>query len=114
MNAVDALNGEGDIGLRLHHKKVDNRQEAPKSGDWICLSITDNGSGIEDKDLPHIFEPFFTTKPIGKGTGLGLAQAYELMTQTGGTLEVQSTVGVGTTFTLYFEPYNPNHHRCTA
>lgn len=103
MNAVDAMDETGAIGLHLHFEPTDKANARPLQGEWVCLSISDNGSGIEDKDLPHIFEPFFTTKPVGKGTGLGLAQAYELMQKYGGNLEVQSERGIGTTFTLYFE-----------
>jgi signal transduction histidine kinase/CheY-like chemotaxis protein len=70
----------------------------------VQLCVTDTGTGIPPEQLPHIFEPFFTTKPVGQGTGLGLAMVFGIMKSHGGHLEVESTVGVGTTFTLAFPP----------
>lgn len=66
----------------------------------VVIHITDTGCGIERKDLDKIFEPFFTTKPVGKGTGLGLSVSYGIVQQHGGTLEVDSDPGKGTTFTI--------------
>ncbi|HLN97966.1 MAG TPA: HAMP domain-containing sensor histidine kinase, partial [Pyrinomonadaceae bacterium] len=62
--------------------------------------LSDTGVGIPQENITRIFEPFFTTKEIGKGTGLGLAVCYGILTEHGGSLDVQSTVGVGTTFTI--------------
>ena len=69
-------------------------------GDKVVVEVTDTGVGIPTENLPKIFEPFFTTKEIGRGTGLGLAVCYGILTEHGGTLDVQSTVGSGTTFTI--------------
>jgi signal transduction histidine kinase/ActR/RegA family two-component response regulator len=69
---------------------------------WVCLRVTDNGSGIAAEYLPHIFEPFFTTKDVGKGTGLGLATSYGIVQQHGGWIEVDSAVNSGTTFRVFF------------
>ena len=66
----------------------------------VVIHITDTGCGIERKDLDKSFEPFFTTKPVGKGTGLGLSVSYGIVQQHGGTLEVDSDPGKGTTFTI--------------
>ncbi len=66
----------------------------------IYASVTDNGSGVDNKDLPHIFEPFYTTKEEGKGTGLGLWVSYNIIQSFAGTINVESRVGEGTTFTL--------------
>jgi signal transduction histidine kinase len=64
------------------------------------VELSDTGVGIPQENITRIFEPFFTTKEIGKGTGLGLAVCYGILTEHGGSLDVQSTVGVGTTFTI--------------
>ena len=73
---------------------------AKNSANKVVVEVIDNGVGIEAENLTKIFEPFFTTKEIGKGTGLGLAVCYGILTEHGGTLDVQSTQGVGTTFTI--------------
>lgn len=69
---------------------------------WLHLQVSDTGNGIEADDLPHIFEPFYTKKEAGKGTGLGLAQVYGIVKQHEGIITVESIVGQGTTFDLYF------------
>ncbi len=81
-------------------------------GSWIRLSISDNGIGIPENTLSHIFDPFYTTKPVGKGTGLGLAQVYGIVKQHGGSIDVQSKLGEGTTFRLYF-PELPTPEKVT-
>lgn len=69
-------------------------------GERVVVKVTDTGCGIKREHLNQIFEPFFTTKPVGKGTGLGLSVSYGILQQHGGTLEVESEVGKGTTFTV--------------
>lgn len=71
-------------------------------GRWWSLSVSDTGVGIPPEVLPHLYEPFFTTKEVGEGVGLGLAQVYGIIMQHGGQIAVESQVGQGTTFTLYF------------
>jgi len=66
----------------------------------VFVEVTDTGCGIKGKHLDRIFEPFFTTKPVGKGTGLGLSVSYGVVQQHGGTLEVRSEEGKGSTFTI--------------
>jgi two-component system, NtrC family, sensor kinase len=88
-NALDAMVLSGILTI-----------DAKNDGDKVVVEVTDNGVGIAPENLPKIFEPFFTTKEIGKGTGLGLAVCYGILTEHGGSLDVQSTVGVGTTFTI--------------
>jgi CheY-like chemotaxis protein len=76
-------------------------------GNWIVLTISDTGVGIPAKYQPHIFEPFFTTKETGKGTGLGLAQVYGIVTEHNGCVDVVSKTNRGTTFSLFF-PVSPS------
>jgi len=80
----------------LRHFKIQERQK-----NYVCLSVTDSGTGIKPEDLNRIFEPYFTTKGVEKGTGLGLSMVYGFVSQVGGKIEVDSTLGVGTTFYLY-------------
>ena len=69
---------------------------------WVQAKVIDEGEGIEENSLGKIFEPFYTTKEVGKGTGLGLSISYQVVKDNGGTLEVESAPGSGTTFTLSF------------
>jgi PAS domain S-box-containing protein len=104
VNARDAMKGEGRLGLRtwLASEVPPTRGHAGARGDFVAVSVSDTGSGIPPETMGRIFEPFFTTKEVGKGTGLGLSQVYGFAKQSGGELLVESEVGRGTTFTLYF------------
>jgi PAS domain S-box-containing protein len=102
VNARDAMPGGGSITLSARNvtlKKSDAVDQL--EGDFVALAMTDTGVGIAPDVLPRIFEPFFTTKALGKGTGLGLAQVYGFSHQSGGTVVATSTVGSGTTITIY-------------
>lgn len=90
-NALDAVAGKEDGVVRILSRLA---------GGKITVSVEDNGTGIPKEVLSRIFVPFFTTKPVGKGTGLGLAICYGLVHDMGGTILVESTPGVGTTFTV--------------
>ncbi len=96
-NAVDAMPFGGVLHITA---RADN--------DKVLIEVTDTGIGIPSDNLPKIFEPFFTTKEVGHGTGLGLAVCYGILTEHGGSLDVQSTVGVGTTFTISLPVANQN------
>ena len=78
----------------------------PQGDDAVCVEIADTGKGIAPEHLTRIFEPFFTTKPVGKGTGLGLSLSYGIIDRHQGRIEVDSTLGVGTTFRIIL-PINP-------
>lgn len=83
---------EGKMGLIQVHTYCNDEQ--------VCVEIRDNGAGIPAETMKKIFDPFFTTKDPGTGTGLGLSVSQNIIQQHGGTLEVESTVGLGTTFTI--------------
>ncbi len=77
------------------------RGYGPRAGRYIAVAVEDTGSGIAAEKLEMIFEPFFTTKEVGKGTGLGSSQAFGFVKQSGGEISVASTLGQGSTFTIY-------------
>jgi signal transduction histidine kinase/ActR/RegA family two-component response regulator len=86
--------------LLIGVEQVRKNSEA-RPGEFICLTVTDTGCGMEPKVLQRIFEPFFTTKPVGEGTGIGLATVYGIVKQHHGWVEVNSKVGVGTMFKIF-------------
>jgi CheY-like chemotaxis protein/anti-sigma regulatory factor (Ser/Thr protein kinase) len=106
-NACDATlaAGGGVITLEAAQVTIDEliaTQADVKPGDYVCISVTDTGRGIEQSILPRIFDPFFTTKPVGRGTGLGLAIVHGVMKSINGAVTVSSTLGQGAKFSLYF------------
>ena len=105
VNARDAMPRGGNLSVRIAIVDVneDHLRGHPeaRAGRFVCVSKTDTGSGIPPENLSRIFEPFFTTKEVGKGTGLGLATVYGIVKQHQGWVEVESTVGKGTTFRIY-------------
>lgn len=110
VNARDAMPSGGTITLTTEavHLAADlarNRANVPK-GDYAKITVADTGTGISEEILEKIFEPFFTTKRAGEGTGLGLSTAYGIVKQSGGFIFVDSALGQGTTFTLYFPIHN--------
>lgn len=96
-NSFHAMEGRvGTLTVRLAKGEVDQDGRA-----WLVISVADTGSGIEPDVLPRIFEPYFTTKDKSRGTGMGLAMVHGIVGGYGGRVEVQSEVGVGTTFYVY-------------
>jgi signal transduction histidine kinase len=107
INARDAMPNGGRLTFSLNKMAFDPHagKLAPlpdmQPGEWLCLRVSDTGTGIAAVHLPHLFEPFFTTKEPGMGTGLGLAQVYGIVKQHDGAIDVTSSLGSGTTFTIY-------------
>jgi len=101
-NAQHAIAEKGSITIRSRRcLEVSSPEPNAKPVPMVEVSIIDTGCGIPEENLQRIFDPFFTTKEVGKGTGLGLSISYGVVTAHGGTIEVESTVGVGTTFRIY-------------
>ena len=105
VNARDAMPQGGELSLDIASMAVDADHVArfpeARLGQFICLSATDSGCGIEPENLLRIFEPFFTTKAVGKGTGLGLATVYGIVNQHHGWVEVESQPGCGAVFRVF-------------
>lgn len=105
-NACDAMPEGGDIYIRLTEEMVGEeeikRYPFMKSGEYICLSVKDTGEGIPKEIQHRIFDPFFTTKGPDKGTGMGLATVYGIVKQVNGYIVVESDVGKGAEFKIYF------------
>jgi signal transduction histidine kinase len=105
INARDAMDGRGRLQIEADNclgKDMSVREgQEIAGGDYVLLSITDNGKGMDSDVLKRVFEPFFSTKPVGRGTGLGLSQVYGFIKQTGGHIDIHSEVGKGTTVSMY-------------
>ena len=106
VNARDAMPNGGNIAIATSNITVDegyaDAHAGAVKGDYVMLSVSDTGTGMTDEVKAHIFEAFFTTKPKGKGTGLGLATCQTIVQQVGGFILVQSALGQGTAFQVYF------------
>ncbi len=105
INARDAMSGEGTIILSASACHADDAPERIRSivagEDYVCLNVSDTGSGMDEETLSRIFDPFYTTKDKSQGTGLGLSVVYGLVHEMGGAIDVSSAVGQGTTFSIY-------------
>jgi signal transduction histidine kinase len=100
VNGRDSMRDGGNLYIATRCVELDASTELDE-GTYFCLTVRDDGCGMDAETQTKIFDPFFTTKPAGEGTGLGLSTAYGTITQSGGQLSVISAPGVGTTFTIY-------------
>ncbi|MDR2646399.1 MAG: response regulator [Holosporaceae bacterium] len=106
VNARDAMKGKGTLTIEtsayssLEPKFLHGGTMPP--GNYVCVDVSDDGCGIEEKNLHRIFDPFYSSKEKGHGTGLGLSTVYGIVNQTGGFISVKSEIGNGTKFSLYF------------
>ncbi|TVQ90011.1 MAG: response regulator [Deltaproteobacteria bacterium] len=103
-NARDAIQGQGRIdistSISVFLDEAEAKRRGLKIGRFVQIQVTDTGTGIDEKTRERLFEPYFTTKPTGQGSGIGLPTVYGIVTQNGGAILVESTVGEGTTFTI--------------
>ena len=110
-NARDAMPEGGELRIDLSRMVVHPDEKPPvpgmDSGEWICLAISDTGTGMTADVRSHLFEPFFTTKEVGKGTGLGLPQVHGIVLQHRGHIDVETEPGQGTIFRIFL----PAHTR---
>jgi PAS domain S-box-containing protein len=104
-NARDAMPRGGSITIRTRTTQIDEEFRKERGfgepGEYICISFSDTGTGMDEKTMTRIFDPFFTTKEVGKGTGLGLASVYGIVKQHGGYITVSTRLHEGTTFDIY-------------
>ena len=102
VNARDAMDGRGQLIIRTGRATLAaNEIGECAAGDYVTLSVSDNGCGMTPDVLSRVFEPFFTTKPVGKGTGLGLSQIFGFVHQSEGEIRIESEVGKGTKVLIY-------------
>jgi PAS domain S-box-containing protein len=106
-NACDAMPGGGTLRVETQTIQGPVHGTDVPEGEYVTLTVTDNGSGIPAEVRAQIFDPFFTTKPKGQGTGLGLSTSYGIVTQFGGLMELVSQVGRGTSVSCFFPTVEP-------
>jgi PAS domain S-box-containing protein len=114
INARDAMPEGGELRFRVFQETFADEADVPvldmPPGEYVCLDVTDTGTGMTPEVQAHLFEPFFTTKDVDKGTGLGLAQVYGIVRQHEGFIHVETEPGKGSTFRIYL----PRHAEAQA
>jgi len=121
-NAVHAMkNVNGILNVSVTHEKLDAQSASQdvglEEGLYVKITVSDNGHGIDPTALDRVFDPFFTTKSVGEGTGMGLSVVHGIVKSHGGVIKINSTLGEGTTFEVYFpylEPDSPKDEKATA
>lgn len=101
VNAIQAMPNGGKVELSVNRHESQAADSIDPAGNYWCIAIRDQGTGIAAENIPHLFEPFFTTKDVGQGTGLGLSIAYGIVREHGGRIEVESRLGEGSCFTVW-------------
>ncbi|MFW2851741.1 PAS domain S-box protein [Sphingomonas sp. TX0543] len=113
INARDAMGAAGGkLGVTTANVTLGEpvSPDAPRAGDYVMVSVADTGEGMTEAVRARVFEPFFTTKEVGKGSGLGLAQVYGFVKQSGGGINIETAPGKGTTVTVYLPRAMTDHH----
>ena len=109
VNARDAIEGNGRIVIETINKELSEEYCINNvgfiSGDYVLITVSDNGCGMSKETLNHVFEPFFTTKGLGEGTGLGLATIYGIIKQNNGFVHIYSELDHGSTFSIYLPKF---------
>jgi CheY-like chemotaxis protein/anti-sigma regulatory factor (Ser/Thr protein kinase) len=100
LNARDAMPNGGTLTISVRNRHLAG-QDGVEDGEYLAIAVTDNGIGMSPEIAQRVFEPFFTTKPVGAGSGLGLSMVFGMTRQSGGTVMLDSTLGSGTTVTIY-------------
>ncbi|AWI91465.1 hybrid sensor histidine kinase/response regulator [Methylobacterium sp. DM1] len=117
INARDAMPEGGRIVIETANRRIDThsarRQDMPE-GEYLSLSVSDTGTGMPPEVIAKAFDPFFTTKPLGQGTGLGLSMIYGFARQSGGQVRIHSTVGQGTSVSVYLPRHRGEAERVEA
>jgi signal transduction histidine kinase/ActR/RegA family two-component response regulator len=102
VNARDAMDGMGTLAIETRATAIRTGTLELPTGQYVAVSVTDTGAGMDEETVAHAFEPFFTTKPVGQGSGLGLSQVYGFIKSAGGHVAIDSIPGAGTVVRLYF------------